>query len=343
MSKRIFVTGATGYIGGDTLFALSEKHPEYEIVALVRTEEKAEQVKAAFPNVKTVLGDLDNAAVLEEQAAQAHVVIHTADASDHEGAAKSIAKGLAAGHTEQEPGFWLHTSGTGILCWETMRDDNKLGEWSEREYNDWTAVHDLTGLPEDAFHKNVDDVVLTSGSNAVKTAILCPPTIYGRGRGPSHTRSRQAYELAHLILNGEYIPIIGQGKARWNSIHVADLANLFVLLTEAAVNGNTDSQLWNDKGYYLVENGEHLWSDLARLMGKRAFELGLVSKELQEKSLGKDKAIDQAGFEAVSWGFNSRGKAQRAGKLLGWKATHPSIEDCVDEILKDEKNRMEKE
>jgi len=60
-----------------------------------------------------------------------------------------------------------------------MRDDNKLGEWSEREYNDWTAVQDLTGLPKDAFHKNVDDVVLSSGSDSVKTAILCPPTIYG--------------------------------------------------------------------------------------------------------------------------------------------------------------------
>jgi uncharacterized protein YbjT (DUF2867 family) len=30
-------TGATGYIGGDTLFALYSKHPEYEYTALVRT------------------------------------------------------------------------------------------------------------------------------------------------------------------------------------------------------------------------------------------------------------------------------------------------------------------
>jgi hypothetical protein len=104
----------------------------------------------------------------------------TADASDHEGAAKAIAKGLASGHSKENPGFWLHTGGAGILCWETMRDDNKLGEWSEREYNDWTAVQDLVNLPEDAFHKNVDTVVLSSGNEAVKTAILCPPTIYGR-------------------------------------------------------------------------------------------------------------------------------------------------------------------
>lgn len=106
----------------------------------------------------------------------------TADASDHEGAAKAIARGLASGHTKENPGYWLHTGGSGILCWETMRDDKKLGEWSEREYNDWAAVRDLTGLPKDAFHKNVDDLVLDAGSESVKTAILCPPTIYGEAK-----------------------------------------------------------------------------------------------------------------------------------------------------------------
>lgn len=145
-----------------------------------------------------------------------------------------------------------------------------------------------------------------------------------------------------MILTGQYIPIIGQGKARWNNVHVSDLAQVFVLLTEAALKNNTDDKLWNEKGYYLVENGEHLWADLARLMGKRAHELGLVDKKLEEKSLGKDKAIEQAGFEAVSWGFNSRGKAERAKKLLGWEPKGASIGDCVDEILKVEKSRLEK-
>lgn len=342
MAPKIFLTGATGYIGGDALYALYNKHPEYEIAALVRSEEKGKPVKNAFPNVRLVVGDLDSSKLLEEEAAKADVVIHTADASDNEPAAKAIAKGLASGHSKEKPGFWLHTGGAGILCWETMRDDNKLGEHSDRVYNDWTAVEDLTGLPKDAFHKNVDDLVLESGSDSVKTAILCPPTIYGCGRGPSHQRSRQAYELAHLILEAGYIPIIGQGKARWNNVHVADLAQVFVLLTESAVAGKTDAELWNGKGYYLVENGEHLWADLARSMGKKAVELGLLKGELKEQSLGKDKAIEQAGFEAVSWGFNSRGKAERAKKVLGWQPAAPSIEDTIEEILKDEKSRLDK-
>lgn len=114
-------------------------------------------------------------------------------------------------------------------------------------------------------------------------------------------------------------------------------------MTEAAVNRKTDAELWNEKGYYLVENNEHFWSDLARLMGKRAQELGLVDKNLEESSLGKDKAVEQAGFEAVSWGFNSRGKAERAKKVVGWKPSGRGIEDYVDEILKDEKSRIDKQ
>lgn len=144
-----------------------------------------------------------------------------------------------------------------------------------------------------------------------------------------------------MVLSGQYVPIVGQGKARWNNVHVSDLAQLFVLLTEAAIGKNTDSQLWNENGYYLVENGEHLWADLARLMGEKATELGLVKNQLQESSLDKQKAIDQAGFEAVSWGFNSRGKAERAKKVVGWEPKGRSIEDNVEEILKDEKSRLD--
>jgi len=58
----------------------------------------------------------------------------------------------------------------------------RLGEHSDEEYNDWTAVDELTHLPASAFHRNVDEIVLEAGEkhgDAVKTAIVCPPTIYG--------------------------------------------------------------------------------------------------------------------------------------------------------------------
>lgn len=80
---------------------------------------------------------------------------------------------------------------------------------------------------------------------------------------------------------------------------------------------------------------------MARAVGKKAVELGYL-KEAKEQALGKEKALDQAGFEAISWGLNSRGKAIRAGKVLGWKPTRQSIEEEVPEILKAEHARLQK-
>ncbi|PVI07128.1 NAD(P)-binding protein [Periconia macrospinosa] len=351
MAPKIFITGVTGYVGGDALHVLYEKHPDWEYAALVRTEQKAEAVKKAFPKLRIVIGNLDDASVLEKEAAAADVVIHTADASDHEAAARAIAKGLAQ-HTKDHPGFWLHTGGAGILAWEDMRDmDNRLGTASDRKYNDWTAVHELTSLPSDAFHRNVDEVVLEAGRNGgqgggIRTAIVCPPTIFGGGRGPNNSRSRQVYELAKFILKEEYVPIIGKGQTIWNNVHVHDLSEFFVLLTEAAVSGkhNNDAELWGEKGYFLTNAGEHNWADLARKTGKKAVELGFVKKEgqLKEEQLSKQEALDRAGFEAISWGLNSRGKADRANKTLGWAPVKGTIENYVEEILRDEKERLDR-
>lgn len=44
-------------------------------------------------------------------------VADTADSADDMPSAKAIAKGLAAGHTAEKPGYWLHVCGTGMLQW----------------------------------------------------------------------------------------------------------------------------------------------------------------------------------------------------------------------------------
>jgi len=54
---------------------LYTQHPDYQYTALVRTKDKATIVEKAYPNVKIVLGDLDNSELLEEQASKADVVL----------------------------------------------------------------------------------------------------------------------------------------------------------------------------------------------------------------------------------------------------------------------------
>lgn len=52
-----------------------KKHPEYQVITLVRTEKQARIVKATWPAVETVLGDLDNHDLLVEQGKRADVVL----------------------------------------------------------------------------------------------------------------------------------------------------------------------------------------------------------------------------------------------------------------------------
>ncbi|KAH0291210.1 NAD(P)-binding protein [Aureobasidium namibiae CBS 147.97] len=341
---NIFITGATGYIGGDTLYELYHKHPEYSYTALVRTAEKGKSVTDKFPKVKTVQGDNDSSDLLKEEASKADIVIHTADASDHEGAAKAIAEGLASGHNASKPGYWLHTGGTGILTYFDSSAD-KLGEHTDKVFDDLDGVAELIGLPQEAFHKNVDQIVINAGTNAsgaIKTAIVCPPTIYGDGRGPSLTRGRQVYELAKTVLEIQAAPIIGGGKAIWNNVHVHDLARAFVLLVEEAANNNTDPKLWGNNGYYFTENGEHVWGDLSKVVAESAKQQGLL-KEVKSEQMDMETAKKTAGFEAISWGWNSRGKARRFKEVLGWKPQERSIEDEVPTIVKNEHQRLQQE
>ncbi|ETS86174.1 hypothetical protein PFICI_00002 [Pestalotiopsis fici W106-1] len=341
MAVKIFITGVTGYIGGDILYALNQAHPDWEYSALIRSEEKAKQVQAKYPKVKPVIGGLDDSDIIKKAASQADIVIHTADASDHEGAARAIAAGLAEGHSASKPGFWLHTSGTGILTFADQLS-GRLGEPDDKVFNDWAGVEELTNLPDEAFHRDIDKIVLEASSPSVRTAVVCPPTIYGEGRGPVSGRSRQAYTLAKMILTRGVTPIIGGGKARWNSVHVHDLSDAYVLLAEAAAAGNLSDELWNARGYFLAENGEFIWGDYSRLMAKKAYELGFLKEVPQEQPLSKDEAVEFGGFEAVSWGLNSRGKAERLSKTLGWKPHRPSIEEEIPTILKSEKALLEK-
>lgn len=118
-------------------------------------------------------------------------------------------------------------------------------------------------------------------------------------------------------------------------MHIEDLSEVFDLLVETAVRKDLSDELWGPRGYLLIENGEHTWSDLARKMGKEAQNLGYVGP-LEEKSLSKETAIDQAGFEAVSWGWNSRGRGLRAKKFLGWNPKMHSLEAELPKIVQQE-------
>lgn len=170
-------------------------------------------------------------------------------------------------------------------------------------------------------------------------------------------RSRQAYELANLILREggtRGAPIIGEGKARMNHVHIADLSDFYLALVQAALARSNSPNLWGANGYFFVVSGEHNWGDLSRRMTRLAAEKGFISRSsssllgnaegdmVKGFKLDKDEAQKLAGFEALSWGLNSRARGVRARKYLAWQPKRPGIEDesIILEILEDEQQRI---
>lgn len=221
-----------------------------------------------------------------------------------------------------------------------------FGEPDEKVFNDLEGVDELVNLPAAAFHRNVDEIVLKAGTehaDKVKTAIICPPTIYGKGRGPVSGVGRQVYVLTSFILKEKYCPRIGKGLARWNHVHVHDLSGAIDLLVEAALDPSRkdDKQIWGPHGYFLTENGEHTWGDLASQIGQEVHKQGLADSELKTKELSMDEAVKSpAGFEAASWGMNSRANALRAKKVLGWQPAQHGLVDELPIIVKSEAARL---
>ena len=93
------------------------------------------------------------------------------------------------------------------------------------------------------------------GGERVRTAIICPCNIYGSGEGPIRTRSVQVPALANATLRRGKAFTVNKGENIWHSIHVADLADAYVLLTEEALKESGGRATWGSEGYYFVENG----------------------------------------------------------------------------------------
>ncbi|KAF2228919.1 nucleoside-diphosphate-sugar epimerase [Viridothelium virens] len=324
---KLFLLGTTGYIGGDALYALYEAHPDWEYTCVVRGTDKGSLIAAQYPKIRLVYGDLDSIDLLTKEAANADVVVNWASA-DHSAAAAALIDGLSK-RTANEPGYYIHTSGTGVLCFDDLARKT-FGESSTKVYDDWDSIGEVTSLPIEAPHRPTDKVVLdgqAAHAEKVKTAIVCPPTIYDQGRGPVNQRSIQLPELSRVTIEQGNGVQVGAGKTIWTQVNVHDLSDLYLLLIEAAVQGGGNAT-WGPEGYYFSENGEFLWADVAKEVAHEAHRQGLI-KEDKIVSYAPEDVSKLHPYGPVVWGANSRGKAIRARKLLGWNPKDRSLLQTV--------------
>lgn len=272
---KVFITGASGFIGGSIATKLaSEGH---EVRGLIRDEKRIDELKKF--GITPVLGTLDDSDILTNEAKQADAVINAAS-SDHLGAVKAILRGL-----EGSKKVFLHTSGSSIV------GDEAMGEASERIHFEGEK---LNPEADKVARVALDQLVLSSGG-----VVLCNTMIYGNSFGPK-AESVQVPRLAKAAKDFGVARYIGKGLNRWSNVHVEDVADLYSLALTKAKPGT----------FMFVENGEESLGNVVRAIGEK-YNLGeaktLGSQEANE-IWGREMAV-------FGLGSNSRVRGKIAKEM----------------------------
>lgn len=293
--KRAFVTGVTGYIGGSVASRLIEGG--FEVVGLVRDPAAAARVEAK--GVQPVIGGLDDGALLARLAGAAEVVVNAAD-SDHRGAVEALIAGLrGSGKT------LVHTSGSSIVA------DQGTGEASERVFTDDTP---FTPIAAKASRVAIDLLVRDAAGEGVRSVVVCPPMIYGRGLGAKRDSIQVPLLIGESQRRGAGV-YIGAGRNIWSTLHIDDLVELYALVIAEATPGS----------FFFAENGETALRDVAAAISSM---LGFGGKTL---SWPLAEAVAAYGEEAAALGLasNSRVRATHA-RALGWRPRHASLVEDIE-------------
>ncbi|KAM5358599.1 hypothetical protein ACJZ2D_015144 [Fusarium nematophilum] len=335
----ILLTGASGYVGGQVLRELVRGHPEYAISALVRDATAAANIAQVFPSIRTVVGDLDDGNLVEKEASQASVVLHVAS-NRHLESVQAIHRGLQ----KRSSAYWIQISGASALAaGELASGSFQPGEASDAVFDDLDGISSIrTLIKAHEKARAVDNYVLDAAlqTPSIKTALVLPPIIYGKGQGPIKQRSVQIPELARVALERGRAVRVGRGLSRWGNVHVGDIARLFYALAEAGAEGKDDEKLWGENGIYLTGVGEINWAEISERVAQAAKEQGLLeSTEVEE--LHRPDADTVLPHGSVLFGTNARSRARRAAELLGWKPTGESIEAEIPRAVAEEASKQQ--
>ena len=161
---KIFITGASGYIGGSVAAALMAAG--HQVSGLARSNDT--MAALAKLGMTPVRGTLDDAEVLAKAAHDADVTVNTANAG-HRAAAEVMLKALAGtGKTI------LHTDGSSIV------GTRARGEFVEKVFDEDTP---FTPTPQRAPRVEIDKLVRRAAGDGIRSVVIAPSLIYGRGHG----------------------------------------------------------------------------------------------------------------------------------------------------------------
>lgn len=282
---RVFVTGATGYIGSAVVRELVRR--KHDVHALARTPEA--QRKLDGIGAHPVAGGLDDLALLREAATHADITIHTAFEQSADGVTKERAAlgamldGTAGGH-----GF-IYTSGVWVYG---NRGDAVVGEdapLAPLELVAWRPAH--------------EDLAFTARTRDVRATVVRPGIVYGDGGGIIGGMVADARA-------GKTIRVVGDGANRWSCVRIDALAELYARIVEHP----------NPSSIYNATRGAAIpYVEIARAASRSGGGNGAV------EHVSLDDAHAAMGAFADALASDCQISSERAERELGWAPHRPTV------------------
>ena len=284
---RIFLTGATGFVG--TAIVPELIRAGHTVLGMTRSEAGAKALQAA--GAEAHHGTLEDLASIRSGAEQADGVIHCAFDHDFlnffancEKDSRVIATlGDALAGSERP---LVITSGTGMGT--ATPGELSSEDYFNPEHPNPRKASELAGNAALDRGVNVSVVRLPQVHDPVKQGLITPYVEMARKNG--------------------VVAYVGEGKNRWPAAHILDVARLYRLVIERQQAGSR----WNA----VAEEGVSM-REIAEVLG-RGMKLPVVSVTAEE-------APAQFGWMGMFVGYDMPASSALTRQRLGWEPTGPSL------------------
>jgi nucleoside-diphosphate-sugar epimerase len=284
---RVFVTGATGFIGSAIVAELV--NAGHQVLGMTRSDEGAKALTAA--GVQVHRGNLEDPESLRSSAARADGVIHTAfdhnfsnfaaNCEKDRRAIEALGSALAGSNRPL-----VITSGTGMG--NAAPGQPATEDVFNADHPNPRRASELAGAALSATGVNVSVVRLPQVHDTVKQGLITPLIELTRKRGVS------AY--------------VGDGSNRWPAAHVLDVARLYRLALEKQEAGS--------RYHAVAEEGVPVRA-IAEVIGR-----GL---QVPAVAMSPDEAAAHFAWLAMFAGLDMPASSAQTQERLQWHPTGPGL------------------
>ncbi len=290
---RVFVTGASGWIGSATVDELLSAG--HDVLGLARSEASAATLAAK--GVSVLRGDLDDLDALRKGAVDSEGVVHLVNKHDWSNPANSNAAERAAVETIADA---LVDTGRPLVLASGVAG---LAQGRPSTEKDPSPFHG----PE-APRGGSENLALSYADRGVRViSARFAPTVHG---------DRDHGFIAHIVGVAREKGVsahIGDGEHRWAAVHRSDAARLVRLGLERAPSGS--------RLHAVAEEGVSTKA-IAEAIGR-----GL---HLPVTSVAPDDAQAHFGFIGSFFGMDLAASSEGTRALLGWVPTGPTLIEDID-------------